>query len=49
MQEQSNLWSTLGAKYMPSVLYKVRVVTIDQQMLAPETIEVGGMDRNFNQ
>ncbi|MCD6066910.1 MAG: hypothetical protein K0S33_1736 [Bacteroidetes bacterium] len=49
VQEQSNLWSTLGAKYMPSVLYKVRVVTIDQQMLVPDVIDVGGMDNNYNQ
>ena len=28
LQELSNLWSTLGAKHVPSVLYKVRMVTI---------------------
>lgn len=29
--EQSNqLWSTLGGKYLPSVLYKIRQVTIDE-------------------
>ncbi|NRD75162.1 DUF4255 domain-containing protein [Shewanella sp. VB17] len=27
--EQSNVWSMLGAKYMPSILYKIRMVTID--------------------
>jgi hypothetical protein len=27
---QSNIWSTLGAKYMPSVLYKMRMLSIDE-------------------
>jgi hypothetical protein len=49
IQEQSNLWSTLGAKYLPSIMYKVRVVTIDEKMLVPETVEVTGMERNLNQ
>ncbi|MGV2481909.1 UNVERIFIED_CONTAM: DUF4255 domain-containing protein, partial [Salmonella enterica subsp. enterica serovar Weltevreden] len=25
----SNLWSSLGAKYMPSVVYKMRMLTFD--------------------
>lgn len=28
----NNLWATIGAKYMPSVLYKVRMLTIDSSM-----------------
>lgn len=32
--EQSNqLWSTLGGKYLPSVLYKIRQVTVDEGAL----------------
>jgi len=31
IQEQSNLWSAIGAKYLPSILYKVRLVTIDEK------------------
>ena len=46
-QEQSNLWSTLGAKYMPSILYKVRMIKVDENMLGPETIEIGNLDRNY--
>lgn len=26
----SNMWSSLGAKYMPSVLYKIRMLTFDE-------------------
>jgi len=47
IQEQSNLWSTLGAKYMPSILYKVRILKIDENMLAPDIIDVSNVDRNY--
>lgn len=30
-QELNNLWSVLNAKYVPSVLYKVRMVSFDSQ------------------
>jgi len=49
VQEQSNLWSAIGAKYLPSILYKVRVVTIDEKMLVPETIDIESMDRTLKQ
>lgn len=29
-EHQNHLWGTLGAKYMPSVMYKVRLVTIQE-------------------
>lgn len=29
----SNMWSTLGAKYMPSVMYKVRMLTFDESVI----------------
>ena len=47
VQEHSNLWSALGAKYLPSVLYKVRVVTIEESTFAPESIDVTGMERDL--
>ena len=28
------MWSTLGAKYMPSVLYKVRMLSIDESVIS---------------
>lgn len=28
-ERMNNIWATLGAKYMPSVLYKMRMLTID--------------------
>lgn len=29
----SNMWSSLGAKYMPSVLYKMRILTFDESTI----------------
>jgi hypothetical protein len=29
----SNMWSTLGAKYMPSVLYKIRMLNFDESVI----------------
>lgn len=31
-EQQNHLWGTLGAKYMPSVLYKIRLLVFDQQL-----------------
>jgi hypothetical protein len=32
-EEINNVWSTLGGKYLPSVLYKIRQVTIDEDII----------------
>ena len=32
LEQQNQLWGSLGAKYLPSVLYKIRLVVIDQQL-----------------
>lgn len=42
--EQNNqLWSTLGGKYLPSVLYKIRQVTVDENI----TNKGGGVIRDI--
>jgi len=33
VDQNSNLWSTTGAKYMPSVLYKIRMIPLDSNSL----------------
>lgn len=33
IQDLSNLWSSLGGKYMPSILYRVRMVTFDSDVI----------------
>jgi hypothetical protein len=40
-QEQNNLWGSMGAKYVPSILYKVRMVTIDEGAIILEIPEIG--------
>jgi hypothetical protein len=42
-EQQNNLWAALGAKYMPSVLYKIRTVTftdLEPKMEAPPIKEI---------
>ena len=35
-EAQNNLWASLGAKYMPSVLYKLRMITIQEMEVKSE-------------
>jgi hypothetical protein len=35
-EQVNHLWSTLGGKYLPSVLYKVRQVTVDEDITTSE-------------
>jgi hypothetical protein len=34
LQEINNVWSVLGAKYMPSVAYKIRMLVIQENWMA---------------
>jgi len=36
IQEMNNMWSLIGAKYLPSVVYKVRMLTFSQFMVREE-------------
>jgi hypothetical protein len=36
LKDQSNVWSGLGAKYLPSVLYRIKTIPIEHQLPAPE-------------
>src|ERR1700744_913345 len=38
----NNLWGTLGAKYIPSVLYKIRMLTYDESALREFRPEITG-------
>lgn len=39
-QEQNNLWGALGCKYVPSVLYKMRMLTISENVLIQSGTEI---------
>lgn len=41
--EQNNLWASLGAKYTPSVLYKMRMLVIDEQFVKTPLAPITGI------
>lgn len=36
-EQVNHLWSTLGGKYLPSVMYKIRQLTIDEDIVVSES------------
>jgi hypothetical protein len=36
-EQVNHLWSTLGGKYMPSVLYKIRQISVDENLTISES------------
>lgn len=36
-EQVNHLWSTLGGKYMPSVLYKIRQISVDEDVVVSES------------
>ena len=37
-EQQNHMWGTLGAKYLPSVLYKVRMLVVQRSAEAPASL-----------
>ncbi|WP_394749665.1 DUF4255 domain-containing protein [Spongiimicrobium salis] len=46
IQELSHVWSGIGAKYVPSMIYKVRMVGIQKGQIKEEIPEVSGLAGN---
>jgi hypothetical protein len=46
--ELSNLWSAIGAKYLPSVIYKVRMLSIDESVMKEYRPTITGIDSGDN-
>jgi hypothetical protein len=46
MQSLNYIWSMLGGKYVPSVLYKVRMITIQEGIAAEFPIPFSGLGQN---
>ena len=47
-EQQNNLWATLGAKYMPNVIYKIRTISfvdMEPKMEAPPITEINLLDQ----
>ena len=44
IQELNNLWAILGTKYLPSALYKVRMLTLQENWMSGAVPAVGDAD-----
>ncbi len=43
LRDLSNLWGAIGAKQLPSILYKLRMISIDQERLLEELPAIEGL------
>ncbi|WP_303315352.1 DUF4255 domain-containing protein [Flavivirga abyssicola] len=46
IQELSHVWSGIGAKYVPSMLYKVRMISIQKGQVKEQIASISGLDTN---
>lgn len=46
LQEQSNMWASVGAKAMPSIMYKAHVISISESLMKYEIPAIEGLDRS---
>ncbi len=46
LRELSNFWTAVGSKHLPSVLYKMRMLSISEEMILDEIPQIGGADAN---
>jgi hypothetical protein len=44
----NHLWGTLGGKYLPSVMYKMRLIMIEEDTMSGQADPITGMDINAN-
>jgi hypothetical protein len=47
-EQQNQLWASLGGKYMPSVIYKVRLVVIDKGFLGAKQKAIMEIDSDLH-
>lgn len=43
INELSHIWSGIGAKYVPSIVYKVRMITIREDLITKEVPGISGL------
>lgn len=46
MQDLNNMWGILGSKYLPSVMYKMRMITISEEFAQGEAGLITTIDIN---
>ncbi|MFT5780054.1 MAG: hypothetical protein ACI837_003015 [Crocinitomicaceae bacterium] len=44
LKDYSNIWNGIGAKYVPSIMYKIRLVTIEKDKIVGIIPEITGLD-----
>jgi hypothetical protein len=44
MRELSNFWTAVGSKHLPSVIYKLRMISITADMILEEVREITGVE-----
>jgi uncharacterized protein DUF4255 len=47
-EQQNQLWGSLGAKYIPSVIYKVRLLVIDDKLFGAKTPLIKTIESNVH-
>lgn len=48
ISELSHIWSGIGAKYVPSIIYKVRMITIQQNLIKATASGITTLDSKIN-
>ena len=47
-EQQNNLWGALGAKYMPSVIYKLRMLVVRENVVRESATQISGIGQDLN-
>lgn len=47
-EQQYNFWSVIGTKYLPSVMYKVRLLAFQDKRILDQSAPVSGLDLNLS-
>jgi hypothetical protein len=45
IEQQSQLWQAMGGKFLPSIMYKIRLLTVNEQQAQNEAIRIAEVKR----
>ena len=49
LEQVNQLWTTLGGHYMPSMVYKMRLLTIDERVIQKDGLPIKKIEGQFEQ
>ncbi|HEX5171683.1 MAG TPA: DUF4255 domain-containing protein [Cyclobacteriaceae bacterium] len=49
LEQVNQLWTTLGGHYMPSLVYRLRMITIDERVIQKEGLPIKKIEGQFEQ